>query len=93
MTSTSSRSRLSLRSFVADERVIGAEVSAQRVDRLVERAAGALFGLVRPEKREDLFARHARPAGAREQCEHRETSRLRRGPSDHIPVRDDADAA
>ena len=77
----------------SDERILAAEVASQRVDGLVQGPARAIVWLVRPEQRDDLLARNARSAGARQESEYRETSRLRRRTSNHVSIREYANAA
>ena len=79
--------------FRAEERFLATEVASERVDGLVQRFACFIVGLVWPQEREDFFARDAGPTGARQQRQNRETSRLRRGTSHHISIRQYADAA
>ena len=79
--------------FRAKECVLAAEITSERVDSLVQGFACFIVGLVRPQEREDLLARDTGPTGARQERQHRETSRLRRGTSHHIPIRQYADAA
>jgi hypothetical protein len=60
----------------ADDDILGAEIAAYGIERFGERRARAFVVGVGPEERDDLVARHAAFARAREQCEDREAPGL-----------------
>jgi hypothetical protein len=77
----------------AEEDLLAPEVAPERVDGLGQQAPRPVLVRVRPEDGDDLLARDAALAGAREQREDREPARLRRSADDRSAVGGEGQAA
>src|SRR5215212_3564436 len=79
-------SRIEPKLFGSGDRLVCAEVFAQGIERLGQRARTSFVVGIRPEQREDFFAGHSALTGAREKREDRNPTRLRHRACQRISV-------